>query len=157
MRGSYGDTGVSVDRTQGQIRALLQKHGIGGVHFGEDWGRHLIWFSFFKMKPLDNPGPEADDPKQVPVTVKMQIPIWRDPAKWHRTSQALREQRQRQVWRALFHYLKSQLDAVEFGLRSFEDAFMSDIALQDGKSVGDHVRSMLASDRLALPTPAREE
>ena len=61
------------------------------------------------------------------------------------------------MWRALYHYLKSQLDAVEFGLRTFEDVFMSDISLQDGKTIGEHVRSMLASNQLALPMPKKEE
>src|SRR5437588_2913985 len=132
MRGSYGDTSVPVDRTQGQIRTLLQKHHIGGVHFGEDWGRHLIWFSFFKMKTMD-------EGHEVPMTVKMQVPLYPNPARWLSAPQTARDQRQRQVWRALYHYLKSQLDAVEFGLRTFEDVFMSDISLQDGKTIGEHV------------------
>jgi hypothetical protein len=52
--------------------------------------------------------------------------------------------------------LKSQLEAVEFGLRTFEDVFMSDIQMsQDGRTIGDYVRGAIAAGRLALPAEVK--
>jgi hypothetical protein len=53
-------------------------------------------------------------------------------------------------------WLKSQLEAVEFGLRTFEDVFMSDIQMsQDGRTIGDYVRGAIAAGRLALPAEVK--
>lgn len=64
---------------------------------------------------------------------------------------------ERQVWRALFHHLKAQLEAVAFGLTSFEDVFLADIVAKDGRALGDHIKETLAGGHLALPATIQTE
>lgn len=70
-------------------------------------------------------------------------------------SQAAREksvqQRERQAWRGLAHYLEGTLKAATFGLVRFEDVFLSFMELPDQRRLGDVVIPQLEQGRLALP------
>jgi len=54
------------------------------------------------------------------------------------------EQAVRQRWRALALVIKAKLEAVESGIAIFEDEFMANIVLPDGKSVGQWMRPQIA-------------
>src|SRR5690242_10458475 len=113
-RQSYQDTSVPVSRSQEGIRTLLQKHGTRAVNFSEDWGLAQLGFQFVKMKKI--PDEKPGESHEIPLIVKMVIPMWKDPKHKLRASTNEIAQRERQVWRALYWYIKSQLEAVEFGL-----------------------------------------
>lgn len=53
-------------------------------------------------------------------------------------------QRQRQRMRALLLVVKAKLEAVESGVVGFEDEFLANIVLPDGKLVGQEVRRQIA-------------
>ena len=141
--GAYGDTSVPVARSQEQVRHLLMGSGVRGVQFAEDWMLGTIGFQFVKEKDFDG--------HKVPLLVRMNIQVWADPKRRLRASVREKLQRERQVWRALYWYMKSQLEAVAFGLRTLEDVFFSDLVMHDGRTIGDHVRGALVTGRLALP------
>jgi hypothetical protein len=147
MGRSYKDTRVSVDQTQGAIRRMLQYHNAKGVQFREDWAANTLGFSFIHAKKTET--------AEIPMIVHMHIQIWPKGKKPWDATESSRQQRERQVWRALYWYLKAQLEAVEFGLRTFEDAFLADVVVQDGRTVGDVIREGLVEGkmRLALPSP----
>lgn len=113
------------------------------MQFTEDWMLGTIGFEFLREKDIDG--------RKVPLLVRMRIQVWSDPKERLRASRKEKEKRERQVWRALFWYMKSQLEAVAFGLRTFEDVFFSDLVMQDGRTIGEHVRGALAEGKLALP------
>jgi len=148
-RESYKDTRVDVGRTQQQIRTLLLRHSATGIQFLEDFNANTLGFAFSYVKELQD-GPEK---RKAPVAVKMLIHVWRDPKKRLWASQSARDARDRQVWRALYWYLKSQFDAVDFGLRSLEETFLGDIVLADGRVIGEHIREALSTGTLRLPAP----
>lgn len=54
------------------------------------------------------------------------------------------DQAVRQRWRALALVIKAKLEAVESGISLFEDEFMANIVLPDGKSVGEWMRPQIA-------------
>lgn len=56
----------------------------------------------------------------------------------------LYEQAVRQRWRALALVIKAKLEAVETGISVFEDEFMANIVLPDGKSVSEWMRPQIA-------------
>lgn len=56
----------------------------------------------------------------------------------------LYEQAVRQRWRALALVIKAKLEAVESGISVFENEFMANIVLPNGKSVGDWMRPQIA-------------
>lgn len=147
---AYADTSVPVERTKEAIRSLLKKHGgIRGFQFREDWGSNTVGFEFIRMeKTKDDDG----KPIEIPIGVRMTLIVAHKGYLRSQYSEANWAQRERQVWRALYHYLKSQLEAVDFGLRSFSDAFMADVIMRDGRTIGDHVRGSLLTGKLALPS-----
>lgn len=150
-RRPYEDTGVPASQSQEQIRELLRRQGAEGVQFSEDWGRGRVGFSFVTLR-------KGLDGAKRSVAVHMDVALSADAREWIRLKgdDRRRPQRVRQVWRAMFYYLKSQLEAVEFGLRSFEDAFLADIVTADGRVIGDHIREALDAGTLRLPERVEE-
>lgn len=66
----------------------------------------------------------------------------------------LYEQAVRQRWRALALVIKAKLEAVETGISVFEDEFMANIMLPDGKSVSEWMRPQIARAYLTQTMPA---
>jgi hypothetical protein len=54
------------------------------------------------------------------------------------------EQAVRQRWRALALVIKAKLEAIESGISTFEDEFLSHIRLPDGKTVGEWMKPQVA-------------
>lgn len=54
------------------------------------------------------------------------------------------EQAIRQRWRALALCIKAKLEAVECGISTFEDEFMANVVMPDGRTIGDHIRPQIA-------------
>lgn len=54
-------------------------------------------------------------------------------------------QEERQRWRALLLAIKSKLESVESGIEMFEDAFMAQIVLPDGQTVGQVMRPRIVT------------
>ncbi len=76
---------------------------------------------------------------------------------WLRTEEAARklyEQAVRQRWRALALVIKAKLEAIESGISIFEDEFMANIVLPNGRLVGEEVRPAIANayETGAMPT-----
>lgn len=59
-------------------------------------------------------------------------------------SQSADAQDNRRLCRALLLVLKAKLEAVESGVAIFDDEFLSQIVMPDGKTLGEHVRPMVA-------------
>jgi hypothetical protein len=62
-------------------------------------------------------------------------------------------QASRQRARALLLVLKAKLEAVASGVAIFEDEFLANIVLPDGKLVGQHVRARIAQAYETRETP----
>lgn len=159
MTGSaYRDTSVSVERSQGQIRALLVKHGASAFSVVEDWGAApRVGFSFSYMKRWTTVEGGKREQHVLPFSVRMVVPVWTErtgPAsRYTRQAQA---QRERQVWRGLYWFLKARLEAAEFQLAAFEDIFLADLVMRDDRTVSEAFRESLSTGRMALALPAPE-
>lgn len=149
---AYSTTDVPVERTKEKIRQLFRLHGIEGFRFTENWKEHTIGLEFVRSQTVKDPA--LDKPIEVRIPVRMHIPVLEGRHRRDDYTQTAWERRERQVWRALYYYLKSQLEAVEFGLRSLTDVFMADIVTSDGRTIGDQVKGALHTGRLALPAEA---
>jgi hypothetical protein len=111
---AYATTAVAVAKTQEDIRKLLVKHGARGMQLTEIFEPPSLNLRFQALI-----GP--DDGPAVLAMVSMEIPTGEEQARNEREKEQLR----RQAARALFYYLKSQLEAVDFGLVKFEEAFLA--------------------------------
>ncbi|MFN3247707.1 hypothetical protein [Roseibium album] len=47
-------------------------------------------------------------------------------------------QEERSMWRALLLTIKGKLESAERGIETFEDAFLANIVMPDGRTVSDH-------------------
>ena len=118
MRRYAENTSVPVDRSRAEIERCLMKYGATG--FGYTWERRpkeevaSIAFGFQERR------------------IRLDIPMPESP----------KEQRQR--WRAVLLVIKAKLEAVETGISVFEDEFMANIMLPDGKSVSEWMRPQIA-------------
>jgi hypothetical protein len=141
-RTPFEDTSVAVERSKEQIRKLLRDAGAVAVQFDEEWGEKPICRVRF-IWPLG----------QHRQTVRLEVtPL---PAS-DSSPRISAEQRERQAWRGLAHYLEGTIKAATFGLIRFEDIFLSFMELGPGdtRRVGDVVVPELATGRLALPKAA---
>ena len=115
---------------------MLRSHGAMGCRFTDDWEGGRVTLQFAK---------KVND---APRTVRVQLDAGDN---------------EKQAYRALFYWLKSQFEAVDFGLLSFEDIFLSyfEFMLPDGKmgTVGDIVKERLASQesKWLLEEPSDED
>jgi hypothetical protein len=131
-------TSVSVEKTEGEIKAVLRRYGATAMASFE--GPHYAVIAF-EMKDrritmrLPLPDKEADEFRRTPSkrqvrSADQQLAAW--------------EQACRARWRALFLCIKAKLESVESGIETFEDAFLAHIQMPDGRTVSDHVRQRIA-------------
>jgi hypothetical protein len=83
--------------------------------------------------------------------------FYRTPTGKRRTPNAAREayeQAVRQRWRALALVIKAKLEAVESGIETFEQAFLANILLPDGQTVGQWLVPQVEQAYLTGEMPA---
>ena len=166
---AYSSTSVPVERSKEAIRKLLIQHSARGVQFTEEFstptqpGRIHVRFA----KDIDGnlrtvsvaleiPKPPEPKRKRSPRRRYLGNGRWSDP----KSSSDRDEQMYRATYRALHWWLKSQFEAVEFGLLSFEDVFLSHFEwVVDGKAttVGALIKPRLPSSGNLLPAPGGDD
>jgi len=125
----YSDTSVTIGRSIEQVRELLFKYGAEGVNFNEDMnGSFNITFFYNKMV----------------VSLRFNINGYisaiknNQPRRRQRmTDEANKIKAAKIMYRHAFGYLKTTLEAVDFGLLSFESAFMSHFQAPSGMTLGE--------------------
>lgn len=129
------DTTVSVERSKGEIERILQKYG--ATEFASGWRSDKAMIQF-KMNDryirFTLPLPMIDDFDKTPAgrrhrTSELRVKAW--------------EQACRQRWRALGLSIKAKLESAESGIETFEHAFMGQIIMPDGKTVGEMMTPMI--------------
>jgi hypothetical protein len=164
MTTAYATTTVPVERSKEAIRRLLIEQGARGVQFSEDFAEHLINLRF----ALEVEGVLRT------VTTTLVIPKPEEPKRkraitrrWNRRTQRYESvspkrdgerwaQAERSTYRALHYWLKSSFEAVDFGLFSMTDMFLSHFEWMVGgraTTVGQIVKPQLPVGALMLPEP----
>ena len=144
-RTPFEDTGVSVSRSQEQIRKLLRDAGAEGVQFSEEWGETPAYYVRFLWRLA---APDADA-QGVVQSVRLKVKALPEQ---HKGVWKTAEQRERQAWRGIAHYLEGTIKAATFGLIRFEDIFLSFMELEpQGRTLGETVIPQIQQGRLALP------
>jgi hypothetical protein len=149
-------TTVPVERSRNEIETTLARYGASQFMYGWDKAGAVIAFIVT---------PEPDKQRQV----RFQLPLpSRDERRFTHHSRGPRtateaerqwEQACRQRWRALNLVVKAKLEAVESGIATFEDEFLSYIMLPDGGTVGQLLGPQLDAaydpDRGVMPPGLR--
>ena len=144
-RTPFEDTSVSVSRSQEQIRKLLRDAGAEGVQFSEEWSDPPAFYVRFLWR-MTPPDPDAQ-----PVIQAVRLRVNPLPESSGGVVKSA-EQRERQAWRGIAHYLEGTIKAATFGLIRFEDIFLSFIEVEpQGRTIGEAIIPRLEQGRLALP------
>lgn len=129
-------TGVSIDRSKEEIQGTLLRYGATKYLSGWDQKKAYIMFEFReRMVKFELEMPNKHEEKFVSTPTGRQRD--RDTAfkEW--------EQACKQRWRALAFIIKAKLEAVELGVRDFEEEFMGNIMLPDGKTASDYLKPQI--------------
>ena len=142
---AYRKTQTNAARSQEGIRKVLAKYGADGVQFSEDWKERILLIRFLY----------SASKRQHSILFRVPIPeIPESVRNRKRTTEQIarfRDQALRSVWRALFYAIKSRMESVDFGIESFEEAFLSHFEIPGTTSqIGDVLIPRLQSGKLAL-------
>jgi len=145
MRRAYEGTKTPVMRSQEHIRMILAKYGAQSVEFQERWGENekvgvRFLFTIEKVSYI--------------VRIVTPVPEIKESGRRQDVRARLKEPARRQTWRAIFWAIKSRMEAVQFGIETFQEAFLAhfEIPGENGVTIGDRLVPQLMSGRLALPS-----
>lgn len=108
------DTKIPVERTRGEIEAMLAKAGAGAFAFFTEPGKAMI---VFQLKGL---------------RIRFDLPL--QPPADHESGadKNRREKHTRSRWRALGLCIKAKLESVSSGIETLEETFLAHVVLDDG-------------------------
>jgi hypothetical protein len=147
MMKAYQQSSTPVAKSQEDIRRILSKYKADGVQFSEDWTKMILMIRF-----LYTIG-------KVQYSVLFKVPIpkaeTKTPGRSQQRSpsqlQKIQEQYERGIWRAVFWAIKSRLESVEFGIETFQEAFLSHFEIPGSdKQIGDILIPRLETGSLKL-------
>lgn len=127
MSNAYKTTTVPIARSQEAIRKLLINFGVRGVQFSEDFETRNVNVKFAKEinNTMRTVSVSMTIPEPPPTTRKRSVSYRRGRMVYSKTAADKQEQMAKATYRALHDWLKAQFVAVEFGLLTFEDVFLS--------------------------------
>ena len=148
---AYENTSVPVERSQGEIRKLLVKHGVARLAFGEETdeiGQRWAAVSF----AYGQHGVRMRVPLKLVHEYEVARKYTRARTKTRdEVRNKLYEQEERRIWRVMAWNLKARLVAVEEGVESFEEAFLAHLL---DPSTGRTIYEQLAeTGRIELAEP----
>ena len=143
---AYQTTSTPVSKSQEDIRRILARYGADGVQFSEDWKCMVLLIRFlYSIKNI-----------QYSVLFKIPIPKAESQSPEVRVRRSeqlikLQEQLERGIWRAAFWAIKSRMEAVDFGIETFQEAFLSHFEVPGtDKQIGEILIPRLAAGNLRL-------
>lgn len=124
----YEDAKTPVYKSREDITKLLRKVGATGLAWMDgdhphEPGKQLVALRFIR--------PEAG----IPIAVRILLAVPRSTARTEAAREKEQGQLDRQYHRALYWYVKAQVEAVEFGLVQFTEAFMPHLEMGDGRTL----------------------
>lgn len=127
-------TTVSADRSRAEIEKLITKYGGTGFMYGWDSESSLSAVLMFRLSE-----------RHLRFILPMQdrenfrFTSVRETERRENDIEKLWQQSQKSGWRALLLVIKAKLEAVDSGIQTFDQEFLSNIVMPDNKTVGDHV------------------
>lgn len=126
------DTEVSVEKSRAEIETLLKRYGATKFGFMSDDSMAVLAFEAqrrrirfqLRLPPKEN----------FQRTAKQQL------KRSSEAQQSAWDKECRRLWRALALVIKAKLEAVQSGISVFEDEFLANIVMPDGRTVGEATR-----------------
>ncbi len=148
------DTTVTVERSRMEIELILKRYGAAAFAYMYDVGKAMIAFECRGRRVrfvLKMPDPDAKEFSNKFRKSNGRQVIVRKLTDQQRENAVQKEIQRR--WRALCLCIKGKLESVESQIETFDHAFLANIVLPDGKTVGewaDH-QVAIAYERNTMP------
>lgn len=151
MSKAYSSTTVAAAKSQEHIRVLLKRYAAEGMQFHESFAERTVRVTF---------GIRINGHPFI-VNIQARIPQEDRQQKSGRGFRALTEKaleelqgrHERAAWRALFFAIKSRLESVDYGIETFEQAFLAHIVTgKNGATIGERIIPQLKLGTLQLTT-----
>lgn len=126
-------TTVTQDRSKAEIERTLMRFGASEFTYGVSSQRAMAFVSFIYGNRMFKITVKLPNPKDYETT---------ESGRRRRNLEAGHkawEQACRQRWRALLLYIKATIEAIEIGIISFEEAFLSQLVLSDHTTVSESI------------------
>ena len=130
-------TNVAVEKSVAEIIALIKKGGAERIgQMEEPIGFAIQFFLNDRMLRFRIRWPQlAEVPNR----------SGNGPFRTEAKRREILDQRKRQRARALLLVIKAKLESVESGVETFEEAFLANVVMPDGKTVGEHTLPSIES------------
>ena len=139
---AYESTNVAVEKSQGELRVLLQRFGATEFQFGEgnEGGDRWAGVTFthdnqMVMVQVKLKGPDDTTRKALAAKTRRAYTKTADDimGEWW-------DQEERRIWRVLFWSLKARMIAVEENVETFEQAFLAHLVNPaTGRTLWQHI------------------
>lgn len=110
-------TKVPVTKSRHEIERVLERYGATGFAYGTQIGRAMIMFETSERR------------------IRFILPL----VPPSNLSQNEVGQFERSRWRALLLSIKAKLEAVESGIETFDEAFLSHVVMPNGQTMAEHL------------------
>ena len=144
-------TSVGVDRSMGEIRQVLRRYGAEEFTYGER--QNTIGVSFIIQGIHVRISVRLPDPQDRRFTETPSRKYERTPEQaWKAYGDEVKR-----LWRFLVLWIKANLEAVECGITTLEEAFLAHMVMPDNRTVGAHLipdlHHVLTSGRMPKALP----
>ena len=150
---AYENTNVIVEKSQGELRTLLQKFGATEFQFGEGQDGNDRWAGVtfthdnqMVMVQVRLKGPNETATKALEAKARRAHTRTRDEifGEWW-------QQEERRIWRVLYWSLKSRMIAVEEHVETFEQAFLAHLVNPaTGQTLWQHIAPAVESGAVQI-------
>ena len=142
----YMDTSVPYERTKAEIEILLRSYGVKGIRWTSLEGQDDVLEFIIEAEVQGVKKQLGIAVKPPHITIKKRLP----------GRGIVNVENVNQEYRLLFHWIKSKIEAVVWGLSTIEKEFLSEVMLRlpDGRSstVGEVVIDLMSQNSLqSLP------
>ncbi len=128
MKEAYSNTSVAMSKSKEQIEKLLKKFNVQAVRFTSFPSYALLEFVR-----------KGKDGKLTPYRITVRPKV----AAYARNPSVELDRAERQVWRVAYWWLKSKIEAIDFGLVEFEEDFLPYMLLENSAGGAGTVAQML--------------
>jgi hypothetical protein len=156
---AYNTTSVSVEKSQGDIRKMLQRHGAQRFGFTQGLapdGKRWVQLEFVYAQEYDRPhlirlAVPLKDQDQDAISAKAR----RAHSKTRNEIESeAYEQEERRIWRVIYYSLKSRMEAVEEEVETFEQAWLPHIVDPlTGVTLWDRIKPSIEAGKLVIGGP----
>lgn len=138
--GSYAkETSVSVEKSRAEIESTLTKFGATAFAYATNMDKAMVQFQANNRRIMFVLVlPDRNSPIFTHSRGKTYLKKFREDQAYVKWEQACR-----QKWRSLALSIKAKMVAVDDGISTFEDEFLSHIVMPDGKTVSSHIKPMI--------------